>query len=183
MGSASRAPKRRRPTGSTIRHHRQVWRSSYTGSMNGIMHDATDKAPALLGPARYDVLQHRRALQLRQRRRGRADAGGLQRWLALEVACYHGRVHDTLGRTPAAVWAEKAAADGAPVAVTNETAFLVAWDPPVQAVHHRAQRRCQVRPSQVTRDEQPHAARDVKAHAARRDDTAVVDVGGRHATD
>ena len=32
----------------------------------------------------------------------------LQRRLAL--ACYHGEVHESLGRTPAAVWAEKVAA-------------------------------------------------------------------------
>lgn len=44
----------------------------------------------------------------------------LRRWLALAVARYHGEVHDTFGRTPAAVWAEKAAENGAPATVANE---------------------------------------------------------------
>nr|WP_052424594.1 Mu transposase C-terminal domain-containing protein [Streptomyces fulvoviolaceus] len=48
----------------------------------------------------------------------------LQRWLALATACYHGQVHEGLGRTPAGVWTEKAAG-ARPVTVTNETAFLV----------------------------------------------------------
>jgi putative transposase len=30
--------------------------------------------------------------------------GELQRWLALAVACYHGEVHESLGRTPVAAW-------------------------------------------------------------------------------
>ncbi|MFI2373206.1 Mu transposase C-terminal domain-containing protein [Streptomyces sp. NPDC018833] len=52
----------------------------------------------------------------------------LQRWLALAVACYHGQVHEALGRTPAGVWAEMAAV-ASPVTVTNETAFLVDFLP------------------------------------------------------
>ncbi len=56
----------------------------------------------------------------------------LQCWLAPAVACYHGQVHDTLGRTPAAVWAEKAAGDRPPVTVTNETAFLVDFLPVIR---------------------------------------------------
>ena len=55
--------------------------------------------------------------------------GELQRWLALSVACYHGEVHESLGRTPAAVWAEKAAEDGTPATVGSETAFLVDFLP------------------------------------------------------
>ena len=58
----------------------------------------------------------------------------LQRWLALAVACYHGEVHDTLGRTPAGVWAEKAAADGPPATVTNATAFLVDFLPVIRRI-------------------------------------------------
>jgi putative transposase len=53
----------------------------------------------------------------------------LQRWLALAVACYHGEVHGSLGRTPAAVWAGKAAEDGTPATVASETAFLVDFLP------------------------------------------------------
>jgi putative transposase len=58
--------------------------------------------------------------------------GELQRWLALAVACYHGEVHATLGRTPAAVWAEKAAQDGKPATVASETAFLVDFLPVIR---------------------------------------------------
>lgn len=61
----------------------------------------------------------------------------LQRWLALAVACYHGQVHETLGRTPAGVWAEKAAG-AALVAVTNETAFLVDFLPVVRRTLSRS---------------------------------------------
>jgi putative transposase len=53
----------------------------------------------------------------------------LQRWLALAVACYHGQVHESLGRTPAGVWADTVAETGAPVRVTNETVFLVDFLP------------------------------------------------------
>ena len=54
----------------------------------------------------------------------------LQRWMALAVACYHGEPHDGLGgRTPGGVWAEKVAELGAPLTVTNETAFLVDFLP------------------------------------------------------
>ncbi|MGY0063751.1 Mu transposase C-terminal domain-containing protein [Streptomyces sp. LZ34] len=61
----------------------------------------------------------------------------LQRWLALAVACYHGQVHETLSRTPAGVWAEKAA--GAElVTVTNETAFLVDFLPVVRRTLSRS---------------------------------------------
>ncbi|WP_227463051.1 MULTISPECIES: Mu transposase C-terminal domain-containing protein [Nocardia] len=57
----------------------------------------------------------------------------LHRWMALAVACYHGEPHDGLGgRTPAGVWAEKAAAQGAPPTVTNETAFLVDFLPVIR---------------------------------------------------
>ena len=55
--------------------------------------------------------------------------GELQRWLALAVACYHGEVHESLGRTPAAAWAEKAAESGTPTTVTSEIAFLVDFLP------------------------------------------------------
>lgn len=47
----------------------------------------------------------------------------LQAWLALATACYHGEVHEGLGRTPAGRWAEKVAENGTPVAVASETRF------------------------------------------------------------
>jgi putative transposase len=50
----------------------------------------------------------------------------LQRWLALAVACYHGEVHETLGGTPAAVWA------GPPATVASENAFLVDFLPVIR---------------------------------------------------
>lgn len=56
----------------------------------------------------------------------------LNRWLALAVACYHGEVHESLGRTPAAVWSEEAAAAGVPVTVAGETAFLVNFLPVIR---------------------------------------------------
>ena len=58
--------------------------------------------------------------------------GELQRWLALAVACYHGEVHESLGRTPAAVWAEMAARSRTPAAVASETAFLVDFLPVIR---------------------------------------------------
>jgi hypothetical protein len=72
--------------------------------------------------------------------RGSYDSGAravltlreLQRWLALAVACYHGEVHESLGRTPAAVWAEKAAGSGTPATVASETAFLVDFLPVIR---------------------------------------------------
>jgi putative transposase len=48
------------------------------------------------------------------------------------VACYHGEVHESLGRTPAAVWAEKAAEDGTPATVASATAFLVDFLPVIR---------------------------------------------------
>jgi putative transposase len=56
----------------------------------------------------------------------------LQRWLTLAVAGYHGQVHDTLGRTPAGVWADKLAESGPPATVTSETAFLVDFLPVIR---------------------------------------------------
>lgn len=56
----------------------------------------------------------------------------LQRWLVLATACYHGRVHEGLGRTPAGVWADKVAEHGAPMVVTNQTAFLVDFLPVIR---------------------------------------------------
>jgi putative transposase len=72
--------------------------------------------------------------------RGRYDSDGtavlslteLQRWLALAVVCYHGQVHDGLGRTPAGVWAELVTEHGAPVTVTNQAAFLVDFLPVIR---------------------------------------------------
>ncbi|WP_442799962.1 DDE-type integrase/transposase/recombinase [Nocardia sp. NBC_01730] len=59
--------------------------------------------------------------------------GELQRWMALSVACYHGQPHEGLGgRTPAGVWAERAAAQGTPRTVTNETAFLIDFLPVIR---------------------------------------------------
>lgn len=52
----------------------------------------------------------------------------LHRWLALLVSTYHQQVHDSLGRPPAAVWAEQAAAQP-PKAVRDPTAFLVDFLP------------------------------------------------------
>lgn len=56
----------------------------------------------------------------------------LQRWMALAVAVYHGEVHDTLGRTPAGMWAQLLAEQGPPVTVTRETAFLVDFLPVIR---------------------------------------------------
>jgi transposase InsO family protein len=56
----------------------------------------------------------------------------LQRWLTLAVAGYHGQVHDTLGRTPAGVWADKLAESGPAATVTSETAFLVDFLPVIR---------------------------------------------------
>ncbi|PRX99001.1 Mu transposase C-terminal domain-containing protein [Allonocardiopsis opalescens] len=61
----------------------------------------------------------------------------LQRWLALAVASYHGQVHETLGRTPAGVWADKAAA-APPVTVTSQTAFLVDFLPVIRRALSRS---------------------------------------------
>jgi putative transposase len=62
----------------------------------------------------------------------------LQRWLALAVACYHGEVHETLGRTPAAVWAEKVTESGRPVTVISETSFLVDFLPVIRRTLSRS---------------------------------------------
>jgi putative transposase len=72
--------------------------------------------------------------------RGNYDSDGqavltvaeLHAWLALAVACYHGQMHEGLGRTPAGVWAEKVAEAGAPVTVASETAFLVDFLPVIR---------------------------------------------------
>lgn len=52
----------------------------------------------------------------------------LQRWLVLLVSAYHQQVHDTLGRPPAAVWAEHAS-ELPPTVVHDPTAFLVDFLP------------------------------------------------------
>jgi putative transposase len=62
----------------------------------------------------------------------------LNAWLVLAVACYHGQVHDGLGRTPAAVWAELAERDGTPGTVSNETAFLVDFLPVIRRTVSRS---------------------------------------------
>jgi putative transposase len=62
----------------------------------------------------------------------------LNAWLVLAVACYHGQVHEGLGRTPAAVWAEIAERDGTPVTVSNETAFLVDFLPVIRRAVSRS---------------------------------------------
>ena len=56
----------------------------------------------------------------------------LNAWLVLAVACYHGQVHDSLSRTPAAVWAELAERDGTPSTVSNETTFLIDFLPVIR---------------------------------------------------
>ena len=53
----------------------------------------------------------------------------LNKWLALAVASYHGRVHGTLGQTPAGRWEQGAAEGGRPATVASETAFLVDFLP------------------------------------------------------
>jgi len=62
----------------------------------------------------------------------------LQRWLALAVACYHGEVHEALGRTPAAVWAGKAGETGPPATVASETAFLIDFLPVIRRTLSRS---------------------------------------------
>ncbi len=57
--------------------------------------------------------------------------GELERWLVLAVAGYHGRLHTTMGQTPAARWMA-ATATSAPVTVGNETAFLVDFLPVIR---------------------------------------------------
>ncbi|WP_068326486.1 Mu transposase C-terminal domain-containing protein [Janibacter terrae] len=52
----------------------------------------------------------------------------LEKWLALAVASYHGRVHGTTGQTPQARWVAGAAETPA-VTVANESAFLVDFLP------------------------------------------------------
>ena len=62
----------------------------------------------------------------------------LDAWLVLAVACYHGQVHDGLGRTPAAVWAELAERDGTPMTVSNDTAFLIDFRPVIRRTPTRS---------------------------------------------
>ncbi|MFB7531765.1 Mu transposase C-terminal domain-containing protein [Streptomyces sp. NPDC056178] len=62
----------------------------------------------------------------------------LQGWMALAVACYHGQVHETLGRTPAGVWGDKVAESPQPMSVTNEAAFLVDFLPVVRRTLSRS---------------------------------------------
>lgn len=62
----------------------------------------------------------------------------LNAWLVLAVACYHGQVHDGLGRTPAAIWSELAERDGTPGTVSNETAFLVDFLPVIRRTVSRS---------------------------------------------
>ncbi|MFE9921340.1 Mu transposase C-terminal domain-containing protein [Streptomyces sp. NPDC005774] len=64
--------------------------------------------------------------------------GELQSWLSLAVTCYHGQVHDGLGRTPAGAWDDKATETPRPVTVTNETAFLVDFLPVVRRTLSRS---------------------------------------------
>lgn len=62
----------------------------------------------------------------------------LNAWLVLAIACYHGQIHDGLGRTPAAIWAELAERDGTPGTVSNETAFLVDFLPVIRRTVSRS---------------------------------------------
>jgi putative transposase len=99
------------------------------GTMMGLVHDEVP------GTTFSNVAQ-----------RGAYDSDGsavltmteLNAWLALAVACYHGQVHDGLGRTPAAVWAEFAERDGTPAAVSNETGFLVDFLPVIRRTVSRS---------------------------------------------
>nr|WP_197059479.1 Mu transposase C-terminal domain-containing protein [Cryobacterium sp. MLB-32] len=56
----------------------------------------------------------------------------LEKWLALAVASYHGRIHSTLGQTPTGRWAEGVAATGTPAVASNPTAFLIDFLPVVR---------------------------------------------------
>ena len=51
----------------------------------------------------------------------------LERWLALAIASYHGKVHETIGQTPQGAWA--AGVGQAPPLVANGAAFLVDFLP------------------------------------------------------
>lgn len=55
----------------------------------------------------------------------------LEKWLALAVASYHGKIHGTIGQTPQARWAAGTAQTPA-VTVANETAFLVDFLPVIR---------------------------------------------------
>lgn len=57
--------------------------------------------------------------------------GELEKWLALAVANYHGKVHSTTGQTPQARWTAGTAQTPA-VTVANETAFLVDFLPVIR---------------------------------------------------
>ena len=57
--------------------------------------------------------------------------GELERWMALAVAGYHGRVHTTTGQTPAAAWAA-GTAGGPPATVGDEAAFLIDFLPVIR---------------------------------------------------
>ncbi len=55
----------------------------------------------------------------------------LEKWLALAVASYHGKIHGTIAQTPQARWAAGTAQTPA-VTVANETAFLVDFLPVIR---------------------------------------------------
>lgn len=57
--------------------------------------------------------------------------GELERWMALAVAGYHGRVHTTTGQTPAAAWTA-GTAGGSPGTVGDERAFLIDFLPVIR---------------------------------------------------
>lgn len=57
--------------------------------------------------------------------------GELERWMALAVAGYHGRVHTTTGQTPAAAWTV-GTAGGPPATVGDEAAFLIDFLPVIR---------------------------------------------------
>jgi putative transposase len=56
----------------------------------------------------------------------------LQGWLALAVACYHGQVHETLGRPPAGDWSSSRKTTG-----TMPSAVMWSCGPCPQLVEHR----------------------------------------------
>ena len=72
--------------------------------------------------------------------RGKYDSEGaaaltlheLERWLTLAIGAYHGSVHGTLLRPPAALWADAVAHSGTPAIVTHLTAFLVDFLPVIR---------------------------------------------------
>jgi putative transposase len=56
----------------------------------------------------------------------------LERWLILAIASYHGTVHESLHQTPAFCWSDGINCSGAPMVITQSTAFLVDFLPVIR---------------------------------------------------